>query len=120
MTSEIEFIKRLYERFNARDIEALLSSMSEDVVWANGMEGGYVHGRDGVRDYWTRQWAMISPRVDPIDVSVGSVGEILAEVQQVVHDLNGQLLAHKMVVHVFLVEGGMIKRFDIRRSDQLV
>src|SRR5215471_20101865 len=118
MANEVDIIKRLYERFNARDIEALLSSMSEDVVWANGMEGGHVHGRDGVRDYWTRQWAMIDPRVDPIDVSVRSKGEILVEVQQVVHDVNGQLLAHKTVVHVFLLEGGLIKRFDIRRSDQ--
>ena len=111
---DIEFIKQLYDRFNARDIEALLSSMSDDVIWANGMEGGYVHGRDGVRDYWTRQWAMIDPRVDPIDFAVGSDGEILVEVQQVVRDLNGQLLANKRVGHKFRVERGLVKRFDIR------
>jgi len=23
-------------------------------MWANGMEGGHVHGHDGVRNYWTR------------------------------------------------------------------
>jgi ketosteroid isomerase-like protein len=114
MAKEIEFIKQLYERFNARDLEALLSSMSEDVVWANGMEGGYIHGRDGVRDYWTRQWAMIDPRVDPIDVRVGSNGEIFVKVQQVVRDLAGQVLANRTVIHVFLVEGIVIKHFEIR------
>ena len=114
MTSEIEFIKGLYERFNARDIEALLSTMSEDVVWANGMDGGYVRGRDGVRDYWTRQWATIDPRVDPMDVSVASNGEIFVEVEQVIRDLDGQLLGQRRVGHVFRVEGGLIRRFDIR------
>src|SRR5215471_20609388 len=118
MSDGVKLLQRLYGLFNARDLEPVLACMHEDVIWANGMEGGHVHGRDGVRDYWTRQWAMIDPRVDPIDVSVRSKGEILVEVQQVVHDVNGQLLAHKTVVHVFLLEGGLIKRFDIRRSDQ--
>lgn len=120
MPSEIEFIKQLYERFNRRDIEALLSTLSQDVIWANGMEGGYVHGRDGVRDYWTRQWTMIHPRVDPIDVSLGSDGEVLVEVHQVVRDLHGHVLADKTVGHTFLMEGGLVTRFDIRRDDHSV
>ncbi len=114
MTSDIEFIERLYERFNARDIEALLSTMSEDVIWANGMEGGHVHGREGVRSYWARQWAMIDPRVEPIKSSLGAYGEIVVEVHQVVRDLNGELLSDKVVCHVFQMESGVIKRFDIR------
>ncbi len=118
MASETEFIKQLYARFNARDIEALLSSMSEDVIWANGMEGGYVHGREGVRRYWTRQWAMIDPRVEPINSSIGANGEIVVEVHQVVRDLKGQLLADKMVGHIFQMENGVIKRFDIRAQGQ--
>ncbi len=118
MAGEIEFIKQLYERFNARDIEALLSIMSEDVIWANGMEGGYVHGREGVRRYWTRQWAMIDPRVEPINSSVDTNGEIVVEVHQVVRDLHGQLLADKMVGHIFQMENGVIKRFDIRAQGQ--
>ena len=63
----MEFLKRLYEHFNAREMESVLAAMHEDVMWANGMEGGHVHGRDAVRAYWTRQWAMIDPRVDPVD-----------------------------------------------------
>ncbi len=113
MTSEIELIRRLYERFNARDIDALLSMMVEDIVWANGMEGGYVHGRDGVRAYWTRQWAMIDPHVDPIRFSTRADGEIVVQVHQVVRDLDGQILSEKMVHHVFRTQNGRIERFDI-------
>ncbi len=114
MSGEDQILKRLYERFNARDMDALLAMMRPDVVWANGMEGGYVHGRAGVRDYWTRQWALVDPHVDPIDFSTGEDGEIEVEVHQVVRDLKGHVLADKIVGHAFHIEDGLIRRFDIR------
>ena len=116
MASESEVIERLYQRFNARDMESLLSIMSEDVVWANGMEGGYVHGREGLRSYWTRQWATIDPRVELVNYHKGVNGEIVVEVHQIVRDINGELLTDKMVGHIFQMENGVIKRFDIRNS----
>ena len=85
-----------------------------NVVWANGMEGGHVHGREGVRAYWTRQWSTINPRVDPVSFSVTPEGEIVVEVHQVVHDLDGNLLMDQMVGHIFRIEGGLVRRFDIR------
>ena len=114
MSDEVGFLKRVYERFNARDMETVLAAMHENVVWANGMEGGHVHGRDGVRSYWTRQWALVDPHVDPVMFAQGPEGEVIVEVHQVVRDLNGNLLADKMVGHVFRIENGLIKRFDIR------
>lgn len=114
MSDEIELLKRVYDRFNARDMASVLKALHEDVIWANGMEGGHVHGTDGVRNYWTRQWAMIDPHVDPIAFSNGPEGEVVVEVHQVVRDLNGNLLADKIVGHIFRIENGLIKRFDIR------
>lgn len=117
MPNEIELLKRLYDRFNARDMEALLAAMHEDVVWANGMEGGHVHGREGVRRYWTGQWAMVDPHVEPLEFSKGPEGEISIEVHQVVHDLNGSLLVDKLVGHIFRMEEGLVRRFDIRSTE---
>jgi len=113
MPGEVELLKRIYALFNARDMEAVLAAMSEDVMWANGMEGGHVHGREGVRDYWTRQWAMIDPRVDPVGFRTGTDGETIVDVHQVVHDLEGKLLVDQTVVHIFRFEDGLIRRFDI-------
>jgi len=113
MAAEVELLKRVYALFNAREMEAVLAAMREDVMWANGMEGGHVHGRDGVRSYWTRQWAMIDPHVEPTGFSTGPEGEVIVDVHQVVHDLEGKLLADLMVVHIFRFEDGLIKRFDI-------
>src|SRR5437016_115909 len=114
MSSGVELLRRVYEGFNARDIEGVLETMHGDVMWANGMEGGHVHGREGVRRYWTRQWTMIDPRVEPLSFSPGPDGEIVAEIHQTVRDLEGKLLSDKMVGHIFRVEDGLIRRFDIR------
>jgi nuclear transport factor 2 (NTF2) superfamily protein len=111
---EVEFLKHVYHHFNARDMETVLAAMHENVMWANGMEGGHVHGRDAVRDYWTRQWAMIDPHVEPVAFSKGPRNEVIVEVHQVVHDLNGNLLLDQMVGHIFTIEDGLVRRFDIR------
>ena len=114
MVDETQFLKHLYDGFNARDMESVLASLDENVMWANGMEGGHVHGREGVRDYWTRQWAMIDPHVEPVAFSTGPSGEHIVEVHQVVHDLSGKLLVDQMVGHIFRIEDNLVRRFDIR------
>ena len=80
MPSDTELLERLYDRFNARDIEAALATMHPDVIWANGLEGGHVHGHDGVRDYWTRQWAMMDSHAEPSGFSIGEDGTAYVEV----------------------------------------
>ena len=114
LPDNVELLKRLYDRFNARDMATVLAALHEDVIWANGMEGGHVRGREGVRSYWTRQWAMVDPRVEPVAFAEGPEAEVIVEVHQVVRDLQGNLLADKMVGHIFRIEDGLIKRFDIR------
>jgi SnoaL-like domain len=111
---EILLLQRLYRQFNAREIENVLTTLHENVAWANGMEGGHVHGRNGVRDYWRRQWAMIDPNVQPTGFTRGARGGIVVEVRQTIRDLTGKLLSERTVGHIFLIENGLVTRFDIR------
>ncbi len=113
-TSSIELIRRAYRAFNARDIEGALSTMQPDVEWPNGMEGGTVHGHDGVRQYWTRQWGMINPHVEPMTFQVDEAGGVLVGVHQVVRDLSGNVLLDRMVEHLYLLEGELIRSMEIR------
>lgn len=106
-------LAKAYEDFNARRIDAVLAAMAPDVEWANGMEGGHVHGREGVRAYWTRQWAKIDPHVDPIRIDLDKHGRWVVEVHQVVHDLEGELLVDKTVHHAYSIRNGLIERMDI-------
>ena len=41
MDGDVELLKRIYDRFNARDIDGVLAVLADDVAWANGMDGGH-------------------------------------------------------------------------------
>jgi ketosteroid isomerase-like protein len=108
-------LDHLYERFNARDVDAVLAYLTSDVEWPNGWEGGYVHGHDEVRDYWTRQWAAIDGTVTPEGFSVEPDGRIDVTVHQVVRNLDGETLEDTIVHHVYRLRDGRIAHMEIRR-----
>ncbi len=109
-----EVLKKAYAAFNARDLEAALATMAPDVEWPNGMEGGTVHGHDGVREYWTRQWKVIDPHVDPKGFEDDDSGRVVVSVHQVVKELTGKLLFDRMVEHIYSLKNGLITRMEIR------
>ena len=119
MSNSEQLVKHLYDLFNARDINGVLATLAEGVAWANGMENTHVHGPEAVKDYGTHQWSVINPRVAPLKVSTAADGSIVVEVHLIVHDLDGKLLLDEKIGHVFHVEHGQIKRFDIQPGSQL-
>lgn len=114
ISQERDLLRFVYDAFNRRDIEAILPKMHPDVEWPNGMEGGWVHGREGVRAYWTRQWGMIDPHVEPTRAERAEDGQVVLEVHQVIRDLNGLVLLDRMVQHVYSIQDGLIQRMEIR------
>jgi hypothetical protein len=106
------FFQELYKNFNDRKIDLVISKMAEEVKWANGMDGGYVYGHAGVRQYWTRQFALVSSHVSPLKIELENK-LVKIEVHQVVHDMNGKLLADEMVYHFFRFKNDKILAFDI-------
>ena len=107
-------ITKTYDAFNARDIDSALSVMHADVDWPNGMEGGRVLGHAGVREYWTRQWGMIDPSVEPTDITTLEDGRVVVDVHAVVRDLAGNLLKDAMIQHVYTFEDGLVRSMEIR------
>src|SRR5580658_7629180 len=110
MSGDREILIAAYREFNARHIDAVLALMHPDVIWPNGMEGGYVHGHDGVRAYWTRQWGTIDPHVEPMKIERDLKGRAVVEVHQVVKDLNGNVLIDTIVHHAYNIRDGLIER----------
>ena len=114
MTAEETVLERTYAAFNARDIDTVLVVMHPDVIWPNGMEGGTVVGHAAVRAYWTRQWTLIDPRVEPRGFAVEADGRVAVTVHQVVRDLAGIVLKEATVQHVYAFEDDLIKSMEIR------
>jgi hypothetical protein len=111
--AKIELLKSAYSAFNARDIDSALAVMQPDVEWANGMEGGYVHGHNEVRSYWTRQWSMIDPHVDPLQFQLVGDGRILVDVHAVVRDLSGAIIVDQSVQHLYSFSGDLVQKMEI-------
>lgn len=119
--NDVDVVKRMYDCFNTRDIDGVLAALADDVAWANGMDGGHVHGHKAVRDYWIRQWALVSPRVEPIAFQQMEDNAIAVEVIQSLFDLDGQPLGgqvrgleNKTVRHIFRMNDGKVTGFDIQ------
>ena len=107
-----KFFQNLYQNFNDRQIDQVISHTTDDVKWANGMEGGYVNGHNDLRQYWTRQFKMVSSQVTPIEI-VEEKECVKIRVHQIVHDLNGKVLADETVYHLFRMRGKEIAEFHI-------
>ncbi len=91
--------------------------MHPDVDWPNGMEGGRVNGRENVRQYWTRQWGIFDPHVEPVSIEDDPAAHNVVRVHQVVRDLAGNLVVDQFVEHVYTIRDGLIERMDIREAD---
>ena len=76
---------------------------------------GYVYGHKAVRDYWKRQFTLISSNVTPLEIETVN-GIVKIKIHQVVHDLDGNLLADEFVYHFFHLRENKIALFEIREK----
>jgi hypothetical protein len=106
-------LRDLYASFNARDVDAVLAATTADVDWPNAWEGGRVIGPAAVRDYWTRQWQQIDPRVEPESIATRSDGRIAVDAHQMVRDPSGTVIADGHVVHVYELRDGLVVRMTV-------
>lgn len=116
MANTKALIAQAYAAFNRRDIDGALDLMSEAVDWPKASEGGRAIGKEEIRAYWTRQWAEFNPHVEPIEMADNRAGRTEVKVHQVVKNLNGDIIADQMVLHVFTIVDGLIERMDIGES----
>ncbi|MFC0779932.1 nuclear transport factor 2 family protein [Flavobacterium sp. HJSW_4] len=114
MSNQLEHvIEKAYNAFNERNIDNCLSTMQNNVQWSKAWEGGYISGHDEIREYWTRQWTEINPKVLPVGFDERENGSLEVKVHQNVKDLQGNLMFDGLVKHVYTFQDGLIKTMDI-------
>jgi hypothetical protein len=106
-------IQHVYAAFNQRDVDGVLSKMTEDVSWPKASEGGRAIGKDEIRAYWQRQWTEFDPHVEPLSTQEENGNTIRVRVHQLVKSLQGDVLADSEVSHVFTLRNGLIARMDL-------
>ena len=106
-------LRAAYAAFNARDIGAALMLMTADVSWPQAFKGGFVHGPEAIRVYWTEQWSEIDPHIEAVAFHPQNAAQILVDVHQVVRDLTGTVLVDEHVGHLFTIENGLIRAMEV-------
>ena len=91
--------------------------MQPGVKWANGMEGGFVYGRDAVRAYWTEQFKTIQGQLEPLDFETDENNRSVVTVHYIIRDLEGNLLLEKTGKQIFTIENGLISLFEIDETE---
>lgn len=119
MSANQEFLQNLYDAFNRREIETIISSMRSDVKWANGVEGGFVYGRDAVREYWTDQFKAIQPQLETLKFEMDENSRNVVTVHQIIKDLQGNVLADVTVHQIFTIEDGLISLYEIGETETI-
>jgi hypothetical protein len=119
MSSNQQFLQNLYDAFNKREIETIISLMRPDVKWANGLEGGFVYGRDAVREYWTNQFKDIQPELETLKFETDEKNRNVVTVHQIIRDLQGDLLADATVQQIFTIENGLISLYEIGETETI-
>lgn len=118
-TQHKQFLQNLYDAFNKREIETIISVMRPDVKWANGLEGGFVYGRDEVREYWKKQFESIQPQLEALRFETDENNRNVVTVHQVIRDLQGNVLADMTVQQIFTIEDGSISLYEIREAETI-
>lgn len=114
MSDRRETLRHAYRAFNAREIDAATELMHPEVDWPNAWEGGRVVGRAAVRDYWQRQFEVISSELEPYEFTDEPDGGITVEARQVVREAStDRLLSDSHVLHRYRFEDGLIARMDV-------
>ncbi|MGB3534851.1 MAG: nuclear transport factor 2 family protein [Microcoleaceae cyanobacterium] len=119
MSSNQQFLQNLYDAFNNREIETIISFMRPDVKWANGVEGGFVYGRDAVREYWTNQFKQIQPELETLKFETDEHNRNVVTVHQAIKDLQGNLLADTTIQQIFTIEEGLISLYEIGETETI-
>ena len=98
MTERAAILHRAYKLFNDRDVDALLSMMTDDVEWPDVTNGVVLHGKEALRLYWEGQFMATDPRVRPI-AFIPAGDDLVAVVTQRNLDHQGQVLMPTLVFH---------------------
>lgn len=96
-TERIDLLRDAYRHFNARDLDALLDLLTDDVEWPDVAGGTVLRDKGAIRAYWEGQLAVASPHVEPLDF-LDAGADLVVAVDQRVTDHGGELLGPPAVV----------------------
>ena len=113
MPARNALLVEVYAAFNARDLDGLGRAFHPEVEWPDLLEGGELHGRQTVVDYFRRQFALMQPEAEIIDITPVGENQAIVRVQYAVRDAQGGLWSDTQARLRFTFEDGLIRRMAV-------
>jgi len=113
MPARRRLLVEVYDAFNARDLEGLSRAFHADVEWPDLLDGGALHGRQTVVDYFRRQFALMRADARIIDITPLGEDQAIVHVQYAVRDAQGGLWSDTRVRLRFTFQDGLIRRMTV-------
>lgn len=105
-------LNRLYEAFNRKDIEAVISALHPDVTWPDLFGEGRLRGHEAMRTMWRDQFATINPEATPISFTREPDGAVKVLISYVVRTLDGKVFTEEIATNTFRFRDGLIAEMD--------
>lgn len=116
MTPDEDRIERLHAALNARDLDATVACFAPTARFADPLEGGEVHGLDGVRAHFTRLFDAVRLEISTLDYQVEPDGRLRARLQVVVRGRSGGLWQDGRITVWYRLDGGLIVEQEVDDS----
>lgn len=110
--SRRRWLESAYDDFNRRDIESALERFDPEVEWPDMLAGRTLRGPDAVRDYWRRQFEVISSTVEPAEIAQDEVHAAVFVDQRVRELASGEEQSGR-VVHLWAFADGRVRRMEV-------
>lgn len=107
-------IGKVYQAFNNKNIEMILSLLHTSAQLPGGWNGEVVEGHDELRDFLSTQWLVITLNVKPLSIKQNGEGNVEATVHEVIKDTEGKITRDEIVRHVYTFEDDLIKRLIVQ------
>ena len=112
-------VRAAYESFNRQDLDGALGFLADDVEWPDVITGSLLEGKEAVRAYFERVFAVVSMRITLGDlIPIGDA--VLATTYQQFYDLDGSVLGTpRMVVNRYTFEGDHATRMEVTSREDI-
>ena len=106
-------LRDVYAAFNARDVDAVIAALQSDVDWPNAIEGGRVAAATKCATTGAASSSRSTRASSCADSPSAGDGRVAVAVHQIVHALDGTLLADGEVTHVYSFRDGLVVRMEV-------
>jgi ketosteroid isomerase-like protein len=114
----VEIVRRVYEAFTRRDLDAALALGHDSITWGTlfSVETAVLRGKQEIRAAWESQIEALDVRIDVLELTPLDETRVLAVGTWRGRGLDSGVPVQQTATQVFTVEGGQVRSVETYAS----